>query len=160
MKKISTLFSTYLIRIKATKSHVALFADITTARMNNLCNDQDAKPYADEFYKIIYIANQMAGLGEESFNQAVDEIYPNRVKVDLLQEFKELSPEARFFKKYTQTQREIEKTLGIANGKLSKYYADPAKRALATEIIAFADGMNLDILSVFKEIYGEIELKG
>lgn len=157
---MSTPFSAYLIKIKATKSNVAILAGVTKSRMNNLCNDSDAKPYADEFYKIIYIANQMAGLGEESFNQAVNEIYPNRVKVDLLQEFKELSPEARFFKKYTQKQSEIEKMLGIANGKFSKYYSDPAKRALATEIIAFADGMNLDILSVFKEIYGEIEVKG
>jgi hypothetical protein len=127
--------------------------------MNDLCNDHTAKPYAEELYKVILLAHQQSGLSEETFNIAVDEILPKRPKIDLLAEFKDLSPEGKFFKKYTQKQTDIEHKLGIANGKISKYFGDKSKRALAVEIIAFADGMGLDVLEVLKKIYGEIKIE-
>src|SRR5690606_18778390 len=94
------------------------------------------------------------GLDEDYCNKAIDEFFPDRPADNLLADFKDFSPEGQFFKKYTQKQGDIEEKLGIANGKISKYFGDKRKRALATEIIAFADGMGLDILEVFKEIYG------
>ena len=149
----------YLRKLKSNKAKISRKSGISTSRINAISNNEDTKPYADEFYKIVYIANQQAGLGEESFNKAVDEIFPNRPELNLLAEFKDLSPEGQFFKKYTQKQTDIEQKLGIANGKISKYFGDKSKRALAIEIIAFADGMELDVLEVFKEIYGEVEVE-
>jgi predicted XRE-type DNA-binding protein len=157
-KKIVTLFGKYLKKVNAHQSKIAEAIGIPPKRISLLSTDDNAKPYAEEFYKIIYLANQQAGLGEDSFHKAVDEIFPKRAKVNLLAEFKDLSPEGKFFKKYTQKQTDIEHKLGIANGKISKYFGDKSKRALAVEIIAFADGMGLDVLEVFKEIYGEIKI--
>jgi len=153
---MATNFGKYLNKLGVNKSSIANEANIKGPRMNDLCNDITAKPYAEELYKIIYLANQQAGLGEDYFQSAVEEIFPKRPKIDLLSEFKDMSPEGQFFKKYTQKQTDIEQKLGIANGKISKYFGNSNKRALATEIIAFADGMRLDVLETFKEIYGEI----
>jgi len=148
----------YLEKLKSNKAKISRLSGITTSRINAISNNEDAKPYAEEFYKIIYIANQESGLGEDSFKDAINEIFPERVQIDLLAEFSDLSPEGRFFKKYTQQQKDIERKLGIAPGKVSKYFGDKNKRALATEIIDFVQGMGLDVLEVFKEIYGEIKL--
>ena len=147
----------YLDKLKSNKAKISRLSGISTSRINAISNNEDAKPYAEELYKIIHIANRQAGLSEESFNQAIDEIFPNRKKIDLLAEFRNLSPEGQFFKKYTQKQSDIEQKLGIANGKISKYFGDRTKRALAIEIIDFADGMGLDVLGVFKEIYGRFD---
>lgn len=152
---MATGIGTYLDKLKSNKAKISRLSGISTNRISAISNSEDAKPYAEEFYKIIYLANQQAGLGEDSFRKAVDEIFPKRPKIDLLADFKDLSPEGQFFKKYTQKQTDIEQKLGIANGKISKYFGDNSKRALATEIIAFADGMGLDVLEVFREIYGE-----
>ncbi|MCL4637674.1 MAG: hypothetical protein M5Z89_01695 [Olivibacter sp.] len=156
---MTTFLGEYLNKLDVNKSKIAKEAKIKIPRMNDLCNDDSAKIYADEFYKILYLANHQARLTEDKFNDAVDEIFPNRPQVDLMDEFKDLSPEAQLFKKYTQKQGDIEEKLGIATGKISKYFGDKKKRALATEIIAFADGMKLDILTVFKEVYGKIVLE-
>jgi len=155
---MATKTGKYLDNLKVNKAKLSRISGISTNRINAISNNEDAKPYADELYVIIYVANQQAGLGEENFQKAIDEIFPNRLTINLLAEFKDLSPEGRFFKKYTQKQNEIEEKLRITKGKISKYFSDRKKRALATEIIAFADGMNLDILTVFKEIYGEINI--
>lgn len=152
-----TLFGKYLKKVNARQSKIAEIIGMQSKRVSLLSTDNNTKPYAEEFYKIIYIANRQAGLSEESFDQAVDEIFPNRKKIDLLAEFRDLSPEGQFFKKYTQKQSDIEQKLGIANGKISKYFGDKSKRALAIEIISFAEGMNLDVLETFKEIYGTID---
>lgn len=151
-----TLFGKYLKKIKANQSKVADVIGIKSKRISLLSTEESASPYADEFYKIVYIANHQAGLEEESFYEAIDEIFPNLPQVDLLAEFKDLSSEAQLFKKYMQKQGDIEEKLGIANGKISKYFGDKNKRALAIEIISFAKGMGLDVLEVFKEIYGKI----
>jgi len=156
---MATGIGTYLDKLKSNKSKISRLSGISPNRISAISNSEDSKPYAEEFYKLIYLANQQAGLSEDSFRKAVDEIFPNRTKVNLLAEFKDLSPEGQFFKKYTQKQTDIENKLGIANGKISKYFGDKSKRALAVEIIAFADGMGLDVLQVFREIYGEVLLK-
>jgi len=155
-----TYLGKYLNKLRVNKSKIASDADIKGPRMNDLCNTHSSMSYGEEFYKIIHLAHKQAGLSEESFNQAVDEIFPNRKKIDLLAEFRDLSPEGQFFKKYTQKQTDIEQKLGMANGKISKYFGDKTKRALAIEIIEFADGMGLDVLKTFKEIYGEINPDG
>ncbi|WP_437917920.1 hypothetical protein [Sphingobacterium sp. LRF_L2] len=155
---MTTKIGTYLDKLSSNKAKISRLSGISTNRINSISNNEDAKPYAEEFYKIIYLANEQAGLGEDYFQKAVDEIFPNRPKVNLLAEFKNMSPEGQFFKKYTQKQTDIEQRLGITNGKISKYFGDNSKRALATEIIAFADGMGLDLLEVFREIYGGIRL--
>lgn len=147
----------YLETLKSNKAKISRLSGISTSRINAISNNEDTKPYAEEFYKIIYIANRQAGLREESFNEAVDQIFPNRKKIDLLAEFRDLSPEGQFFKKYTQKQSDIEQKLEIANGKISKYFGDKSKRALAIEIISFADGMGLGVLETFKEIYGTFD---
>lgn len=64
---MATLFGEYMNGLKINKSKVSRLLNIKLPRMNDLCNDHDAKPYAEEFYKIIYSVNKLAGLGEESF---------------------------------------------------------------------------------------------
>lgn len=154
---MTTGIGRYLQTLKSNKARISRLSGISTSRINAISNSEETKPYAEEFYKIIYIATRQAGLGDERFNQAVDEIFPNRKNIDLLAEFRDLSPEGQFFKKYTQKQTDIEQKLGIANGKISKYFGDKSKRALVIEIIEFADGMGLDVLETFKEIYGTID---
>lgn len=156
IEKEITLFGKYLKKIKASQSKIADVIGIKSKRISLLSTEETASPYADEFYKIVYIANHQAGLEEESFYEAIDEIFPNLPQIDLLAEFKDLSPEAQLFKKYTQKQGDIEEKLGIAPGKISKYFGNKNKRALAIEIISFAKGMALDILEVFKAVYGKI----
>lgn len=156
---MSTLLGQYLDKLKSNRKKISELSGINYSRIIELCNIETSNPYAEDFFKIIYIANKQAGLNEAAFNSAINEIFPNRVQVKLLAGFHHLSPEAQFFKKYTQKQSDIEKKLGIASGKISKYYGDNRKRAHAIEIISFAEGMGLDVLSTFKEIYGEIEIK-
>src|SRR5699024_2625527 len=154
-----TLLGKYLKKLKSNRKSISQLSGINYSRIIELCNIETTNPYAEDFFKIIYIANNQAGLDESNFNTAINEIFPNRIKANLLEDFQKLSPEARFFKKYTQKQSDIEKKLGIANGKISKFYGDNTKRALAIEIISFAEGMELDVLTTFKEIYGEVEIK-
>lgn len=154
---MATEIGKYLKKLKSNKAQISRQTGISTSRINTLCHSPDSKPYAEEFYRIIFMAIKNAGLDENHFIKAIEEIYPKQIETNLLEEHQNLSPEGRFFKKYTQQQKEIESKLNIPLGKISKYFNDKNKRALATEIIAFADGMNLNVLSVFKEIYGEIE---
>src|SRR5690606_16845979 len=75
---------------------------------------------------------------------------------NLLEEFRDYSPEALFFKKHTQQQAGLEKKLEIPENKLSKYFGDRKKRIMAIEMICFIEGMGYDFLTTFKEIYGPI----
>jgi len=153
---MATGIGEYLKKLKSNKAKISRQTGISTSRINTLCKHPDSKPYAEEFYKIILTAINNAGLDESHFNTAIQEIYPTQKNTNLLQDFSDLSPEARFFKKYTQQQKDIEIKLNIPPGKISKYYNDKNKRALATEIITFAKGMKLDVLAAFKEIYGDL----
>lgn len=157
-KLMATGIGEYLDKLKSNKAQISRQTGISTSRINTLCNHPESKPYAEEFYKIILTAINNAGLDENNFNTAIQEIYPTLLKVNLLEEYEDLSPEARFFKKYTLQQKDIETKLNIPPGKISKYYSDKNKRTLATELITFAFGMNLNILVSFKEIYGDLPL--
>src|SRR5690606_17748643 len=105
---------------------------------------------------IIMVANNQAGLTNQAFITAVDEIFPNRSKINLLEEFKDYSPETLFLKKHVQQQAGLEKKLEIPENKLSKYFGDLKKRVLAIEMICFIEGMGYDLLTTFNQIYGPI----
>ncbi|WFB63273.1 hypothetical protein PZ892_16565 [Sphingobacterium sp. WM] len=153
---MSTFLGKYLKTLKVSQSTIADRTDIKLSRLSDLCNDFQSKIYSEEFFKIIFIAHNIANLEECQFKTAIEEVFPYREKIDLLDEYKNLSIEARFFKKYTLPQNEIENKLGIANGKLSKYFSDITKRALAVEIIMFSEGLELDPLLVFKDLYADL----
>lgn len=156
-KKLTRL-GAYLKRIGAKAVKIKEATGVDPKNISLLSTNQKRTIYADEFYKIIYTAHQQTGLGENEFNIAIDEIFPDRVKVNLLEEFDDYSPEGKFFKKYTQQQSEIENKLGIPNAKISKYFGDNEKRALAIEIITFAESIGLNVLQTFKEIYGDLKV--
>jgi len=52
---MATPLGDYLNKIKANKSKIASVAHIKAPRMNDLCNDDTAKPYADELFPILYM---------------------------------------------------------------------------------------------------------
>lgn len=153
-----TRLGVYLKKIGAKAVKIKELTDVDPKKISLLSTNDKRKIYADEFYKIIYAAHQQTGLGENEFNIAIEEIFPDRIRVNLLEEFDDYSPEGKFFKKYTQQQSEIENKLGIPNAKISKYFGDNQKRALAIEIITFAESIGLNVLQTFKEIYGDIVL--
>lgn len=154
--KTTTLFGKYLKKINARPAKIEPVTGIKPKAISLLSTTPNRTIYADEFYKIIYVANHQAGLTDVDFKIAVDEIFPNRLRTDLLEEFRNYSPEGLFIKKRTQQQSYIEEKTGIPEGKLSKYFGDREKRALALEIIGIAEGIGMDILEAFKEIYGPI----
>lgn len=154
-----TRFGKYLKKLGARPSKITTIAKVKPKIISLLSTDSNRTIYAEEFYKIILVAIKQANLPEQTFETAVEDIFPDREKdVDLLEEFGDYSPEAKFFKSHMQQQSSVEKRLKIPEGKLSKYFGDQNKRILATEMIAFIEGMGYDILKTFKEIYGEIEL--
>lgn len=153
-----TPIGSYLEKLKSNKARIYRAIGMTKDRMNDICKKAETTAYGDELYNIIYIANHQAKLKEEDFNKAIDEIFPDRIRVTLLDETDKMSPIAKFYAKYTQKQNDIEQKLGLAKSKISKYFIDPSIRGTGIEIIDFADGMNMDALSTFKEIYGEIEI--
>lgn len=148
----------YLDKLGIRPSKIGDTSGINPKNISLLSTQETRKIYADEFYKIINTAHLLSDIPEEEFKSAIDEIFPNRKKIDLLSEYKDLPPEAKFFKKYTQTQSEIERKLEFPSGKISKYHGakDDNRRALAIEIVSFSEGMGLDVLEVFKEMYGDI----
>jgi len=152
---MNTYLGKYLKELKISQSKISERSNIKLPRVGDLCNNLQAKLYAEEFYRIILVAHEIANLGENSFTNAIESVFPGRQKLNLLSEYENLSPEARLFKKYTLQQNEIENKLGIANGKLSKYFSDVTKRALAIEIIMFSEGLGLEPLKVFKELYNK-----
>lgn len=160
MSKKRTLIGKYLDKLGIRPSRIGDASGINPKNITLLSTQETRKIYADEFYKIIYTTHLLSDIPEEQFKRAIDEIFPNRTKIDLLAEYKNLPPEAKFFKKYTQTQSEIEKKLVFPSGKISKYNGakDDNRKALAIEIISFSEGMGLDVLKAFKDIYGEINL--
>jgi len=151
-----TRFGTYLKKIGARHSKIAPVIGIKPKAISLLATDNGRTIYAEDFYKIISVANKQAGLTDQAFTTATDEIFPSRRKTDLLEEFKDYSPESLFFKKHTQQQAGLEKKLEIPENKLSKYFGDHKKRIIAIEMICFIEGMGYDLLSAFKEIYGPI----
>lgn len=155
-----TLLGDYLNSLGIIKERVRSLANIKKPRMNDLNNKDSAKPSPEEFYRIIYIAIKLAGLEENEFKKAIDATFPNRPKNKLLEEFMHLPIEVRFLKKHTLKQSEVEEKIGMAPNKISRLASEKTKDLLAVELICFIEGMGLDVLRVFKEMYGDIpELK-
>lgn len=153
-----TLFGQYLKKLGGKPSKIGPLVNINPKNISLLSTNEARIIYGEEFYKIIYAAQKQAKLDDKEFIVAINEIFPTRPKVDLLDEYKDYSAEAKFFKKHTLSQSDIEEKIGIASGKISKYFGDINKRPLAIEIICFIEGLGLDILQTLKSIYGEINL--
>lgn len=151
-----TLFGKYFKSINGKAAKVDRLIGIPAKSINRLCTVDSKIIYAEDFYKIIVAAHHLAGLPREQFTRAVDEIFPKRIKTDLMEDYKDYSPEAKFFKKYTQQQADIEKKLKYSTNQITKYFADNSKRGLATDIIAFIEATKLNLLETFEEIYGVI----
>lgn len=151
-----TRFGRYLKKIGARHSKIAAVTGIKPKAISLLATDSSRTIYAEDFYKIIMVANKQAGLTDQAFTTAVDEVFLNRSKPNLLEEFKDYSPESLFFKKHAQQQAGLEKKLEMPENKLSKYFGDHKKRIIAIEMICFIEGMGYDLLTTFKEIYGPI----
>lgn len=157
---MDTPLGKYLDKLKSNKSKISRVTGISTDRINALCHEETAILYADELYPIVYVSNHEAGLNEESFNESIDEIFPGREPINLLENLKDASPAGRLFGTYTQPRKRVETKLGMPNGKISKYLSDKEKRATAEEVIRFSDGMKMNLLEVFKEYYWVIVLDG
>jgi len=153
-----TLLGKYLKEINARPSKIEKIVGVPAKNITLLSTNNSRIIYGEDFYKIIIAAHHIAGLPDEKIIVAVEQIFPDRVKTNLMEDYKDYSPEGKFFKKHTQQQSEIEAKLGYSKNQLSKYFNDNTKKGLATDVIAFAEGMGLDVLKTFKEIYGNIVL--
>lgn len=153
---MSILFGNYLDKLKANKAKISRLTGVKTPRLNDLSNKKTSKPTPVEFYKIIFTAILLKSLPEEEFNNSINEIFPNRPQVDFLKELENLSPEVRFIQKHCLTQKRIEDNVGMSNGKISRLGSEDVKEILAVEMICFIEGLGLNVLKTFKEIYGEI----
>lgn len=153
-----TLFGKYLKSLKASPSKIESLVGIPAKNITLLSTNNTRIIYGDEFYKIIIAAHYLSGIPDGYFINAIDSIFPDRVRVKLMDDYKHYSPEGRFFKKYTQQQIEIETKLGYSKNQISKYFNDNKKRVRADDLILFIEGMELNLLETFKEIYGNINL--
>ena len=127
--------------------------------MNDLNNKGTTKPSPEEFYRIIYVAIKMANLEESEFENAIEAIFPERPKNNLLADFEHLPIEIRFLKKHILKQGQVEGKIGMPQNKISRLVNEKGKDLLAVELICFMEAMNYDVLDTFKEIYGEIKLE-
>lgn len=75
-----------------------------------------------------------------------------------MEEFSLLSPEVQFIRRYFLTQKIVEERINMTDGKISRLTSEDVKEVLAVELICFIEGLGLDILKTFKDIYGEINL--
>lgn len=154
---MSTPLGEYLNKQGIVKEKVRNMANIKKPRMNDLCNKATAKPSPEEFYKIICSTIKLAGLPPTEFTNAVEAVFPNRPNPNFLDQFDHLPVEVRFLKKYTLKHGDIESTIGMAANKISRLATNKTKDLLAVELICFIEGLELDVLEIFKEFYGEIE---
>jgi len=153
---MATPLGAYLNKLGVSKKEVRGLANIKSARMNDLNNKDTAKPLPEEFYKIIFIAIKLSDLEDKEFLNAINFIYPDRSKNNLLGEFQHLPGDVRFLKKHMLKQSEVEQNIGMAENKISRLVNEKAKDLLAVELICFIEGLGLDVLETFKEIYGPI----
>src|SRR5690606_12563132 len=77
-------------------------------------------------------------------------------KNNLLEGFQHLPEDVKFLKKHMLKQGEVEQNIGMAENKISRLVNEKAKDLLAVELICFIEGLGLDLLETFKEIYGPI----
>src|SRR5690606_36066206 len=86
-----------------------------------------------------------------------DEVFPDRPKFNFLEEFTHLSRETQFIRRHFLTQKVIEEKIGMSDGKISRLGSKDVKEVLAVELICFIEGLGLNVLKTFKEIYGTID---
>src|SRR5690606_20892447 len=154
---MSTPLGKYLDRLKANKTKIADISDLKRQRVSDLSNKESTKPTPLEFYKIITTAILLKNCPDEEFDNAIDEIFPDRPKADFLTEFAHLSRETQFIRRHFLTQKVIEEKIGMSDGKISRLGSEDVKEVLAVELICFVEGLGLDVLETFKEIYGTID---
>jgi len=155
---MSTSFGQYLSKLNINKAKISRLTGIKTPRLNDLSNKESSKPTPLEFYKIIFTSIRIKELPDEEFNNAINEIFPNRSKVDLIAEFEHLSPDIQFIQKHCLTQKQVEKDIKMSEGKISRLGSGDVKELEAIELICFIDGLGHNLLKTFKEIFGEIDL--
>ncbi|GGG79949.1 hypothetical protein GCM10007415_10330 [Parapedobacter pyrenivorans] len=153
---MATLLGAYLNKLGVTKEKVRSLANVKSPRMNDLNNKDTAKPLPEEFYKIIVVAIKLADLEDKEFVNAIDFIFPDRPKNNFLEGFQHMSEDIRFLKKHMLKQGEVEENIGMAENKISRLVNNKAKDLLAVELICFIEGLGLDVLETFKEIFGPI----
>ncbi|HWK56521.1 MAG TPA: nuclear transport factor 2 family protein [Parapedobacter sp.] len=153
---MATLLGAYLNKLGVRKEKVRGLANIKSARMNDLNNKDTAKPLPEEFYKIIFIAIKLSDLEDKEFVNAINFIYPDRPKNNLLGGFQHLPRDVRFLKKHMLKQSEVEQNIGMAENKISRLVNEKAKDLLAVELICFIEGLGLDVLETFRKLYGPI----
>ncbi|MFC3356425.1 hypothetical protein [Sphingobacterium zeae] len=155
---MATLLGEYLKNLGVVKEKVRQLAGILKPRMNDLNNKLTSKCSPEEFYKIVYFAIKLSGNDDDEFKNAIEAIYPSRSRSNLLEDFQHLPNEIRFLKMHTLKQNEVEKKIGMAENKIGKLVNEKTKDLLAVELICFIEGLGLDTLKTFKEIYGDIVL--
>jgi DNA-binding Xre family transcriptional regulator len=155
---MKTTLGKYLDNKKSNKAKIASIIGLTEDRMNALSNEDTAILYADELYRILHVANFYADITTDKFDDSVSEIFPDRKKGVLVDKFNHLSPTAKLFSIYTQPKREVEATIGMPKNKMSKFSSGNNKRATASELINFCDGMNFPLYETFKDLFGELNL--
>ncbi|WP_286592310.1 nuclear transport factor 2 family protein [Sphingobacterium sp. N143] len=154
---MSTLFGKYFDKLKASKTKVADITGLKRQRISDLCNKDNSKPTPSEFYKIILTAILLKHLPEIEFNNAINEIFPNRPKENFLRELDNLSPEVRFILTHCLTQKQVEKDIKMSDGKISRLASEVVKDLEAIEFISFIEGLGENVLETFKRIYGSIK---
>lgn len=154
---MSTLFGKYFDKLKASKTKVADITGLKRQRISDLCNKDNSKPTPSEFYKIILTAILLKHLPEIEFNNAINEIFPNRPKENFLRELVNLSPEVRFILTHCLTQKQVEKDIKMSDGKISRLASEVVKDLEAIEFISFIEGLGENVLETFKRIYGPIK---
>lgn len=157
---MSTLFGKYFDKLKASKTEVADITGLKRQRISDLCNKENSRPTPSEFYKIILTAILLKHFSEIEFNNAINEIFPNRPKEDFLRELNNLSPEVKFILTHCLTQKQVEKDIKMSDGKISRLASEVVKDLEAIEFISFIEGLGENVLETFKRIYGSIKTIG
>lgn len=155
---MSTLFGKYFDKLKASKTKVADLTSFKRQRISDLCNKDNSKSTPLEFYKIILTAILLKNLPETEFNNAVNEIFPNRPNEDLLKGLDLLSPEVKFILTHCLSQKQVEKDIKMSDGKISRLASGVVKDLEAIEFISFIEGLGGNVLETFKRIYGSIKI--
>ncbi|NQD69984.1 hypothetical protein HP439_04515 [Sphingobacterium shayense] len=155
---MTTLLGKYLDDKGVVKSKVGQLARIKKPRLNDLCNKETAKLSPEEFYRIILAIIELTNADDSEFENAINNIFPERIKTNLLESSSQLPNEIQFLKKYMLKQSDVENMIGMAEGKISRLASKKVKDLLAIEIIRFIEGMGLEVSNTFREIYKEIKL--
>ncbi|MNH00701.1 hypothetical protein D3C87_467100 [compost metagenome] len=155
---MSTLFGKYFDKLNASKKEIADLTGLKRQRISDLCNKDNSKPTPSEFYKILLTAISLKYLPETEFNNAINEIFPNRPKEDFLKEFDLLPPEVKFILTHCLSQKQVEKDIKMSDGKISRLASGVVKDLEAIEFISFIEGLGGNVLETFKRIYGSIKI--